>query len=60
LREEELSIVIETECGHCGKPLSIEIDSRLRYRIREAADPWVYVPSVDFERLQDPSIIDAF
>jgi hypothetical protein len=37
------------------------MDSELRYRVREAgADPFVYVPMVDFEELEDPSIIDAF
>jgi hypothetical protein len=61
LREEALSFEIETSCGHCGEPIHIEMDSELRYRVREAgADPIVYVPMVDFEELEDPSIIDAF
>jgi hypothetical protein len=61
LRQEKLSIQIETECAHCGKPIHIEIDSELNYKVGEAdADPLVFVPNVDFATLKDPSIIDGF
>ena len=61
LRHEKLSFLIETECAHCGKPIHIEIDSDLNYSVLETdADPLVFVPSVDFSRLKDPSIIDGF
>lgn len=61
LRQEALSIEIETSCAHCGEPIHIEMDSELRYRVlEEEADPFVYVPMVDFDELEDPSIIDAF
>jgi hypothetical protein len=39
----------------------LEIDSELNYRVVEdGAEPLVFVPMVDFGRLEDPSIIDAF
>jgi hypothetical protein len=61
LRKEVLSFQIETTCAHCGQPIHIEIDSHLHFQVKEAgADPWVFAPEVDFERLEDPSIIDAF
>ena len=61
LRKEALSFLVETECAHCGQPLSIEIDSRMQYRVFEAeARPVLFIPHVDFARLKDPSIIDAF
>ena len=61
LRQEALSLEIETSCAHCGEPIHIRMDSELRYRVlAEGADPLVYVPMVDFEQLEDPSIIDAF
>jgi hypothetical protein len=61
LRDEKLSFSIETECGHCSRPLHIEIDSELKYRVLDdGANPIVYLPMVDFEELEDPSIIDAF
>jgi hypothetical protein len=40
--------------------MRIEVDSELGYRVVEGADPLVFVPLVDFEKLKDPSIIDAF
>ena len=61
LRKEELSFLVETECAHCGQPLTIEIDSRMQYRVFETeARPVLFIPHVDFARLKDPSIIDAF
>jgi hypothetical protein len=41
--------------------MQIEIDSELRYRVEvEGAEPLVFIPLVNFEKLKDPSIIDAF
>ncbi len=61
LRQEHLDFHIETVCGHCGRPIHIEIDSDLKYKVAEAeAEPLVFVPMVDFGKLKDPSIIDAF
>ena len=61
LREEALSFTIETSCAHCGEPIHIEMDSELSYRVlEEEADPFIYVRMVDFDELEDPSIIDAF
>jgi len=56
-----LSCVIETECAHCQRPIHIELDSELNYRVVEAgAEPLVHVPMVDAARLEGPSIIDGF
>jgi hypothetical protein len=61
LRKEKLSFQIETECAHCHTPLNIEMDSDLNYQVLEkGAKPVVFAPMVDFGRLEDPSIIDAF
>jgi uncharacterized metal-binding protein YceD (DUF177 family) len=61
LRKEHLSFTITTECAHCHRPLHIDIDSELNYRVIEAdAQPLVYAPMVNFSKLDDPSIIDAF
>jgi hypothetical protein len=58
---EKLSFSVETECGHCHRPLHIEIDSDLNFRVLEPdAEPLVYVPLVDFGKLDEPSIIDSF
>ena len=61
LREKPLSVVVKTKCAYSSEPIIIEIDSELRYRIIEGgSDPLVFVPHVDFAKLADPSIIDAF
>ena len=41
--------------------MRIEIDSELKYSVPDPdANPLVFVPLVDFAKLEDPSIIDAF
>ena len=60
LRNESLGITIKTECAHCSRPIQIEMDSELNCRVVEDTDPLIFVPLVDFEELEDPSIIDAF
>ncbi len=61
LRNEFLEFAIETECAHCRRPLHIEMDSELNYRVLEqGAEPLVLAPMVDFDTLQAPNIIDAF
>jgi len=61
LRKENLTFTIQTECAHCGKEIRIEMDSQLNYSVSEPnARPLIFVPMVDFGKLEDPSIIDAF
>ena len=61
LRNEKLSFQIETECAHCHAPLHIEMDSHLDYQVIEKdATPVIFSPMVDFGKLEDPSIIDAY
>jgi hypothetical protein len=61
LREKALSVIVRTKCAYSSEPMIIEIDSELKYRIIEGGtDPLVFVPHVDFAKLADPSIIDAF
>lgn len=43
--------------------MQIEMDSELRYRVveeSEGANPLVFTPFVDFDKLTEASIIDAF
>jgi hypothetical protein len=61
LRNEFLVCQISSQCGHCRRPLHLEIDSELNISVaEEEAEPLVFVPLLDFEKLDDPSIIDAF
>lgn len=61
LRRESLSVAVGTECAHCAQSIHFEIDSELKYRVEEKeADPLVFVPTVNFRELTEPSIIDVF
>jgi hypothetical protein len=40
--------------------MRIEVDSELEYRVLEGESPLVFVPLVDFAKLEAPNIIDAF
>lgn len=61
LRNESLTTAIETECAHSGRRLHLEVDSGLGYRVVENdAAPMVFVPLVEFEKLEAPNIIDDF
>ena len=61
LRHDSVTIAFASECGHCGRPLHIEIGSDLGYRVDpEAAGALVFVPLVDFAKLRAKSIIDDF
>jgi hypothetical protein len=61
LRGEYLAMTIETECAHCHRPLRLRVDSEMKFQVEDGdAAPLVFVPMVDFERLNEPSIIDAF
>jgi hypothetical protein len=61
LRGKALSVVVKTKCAYTSEPIVIEIDSELKYQVvAGGADLLVFVPHVDFAKLADPSIIDAF
>jgi hypothetical protein len=60
-RDDLESVTIETECAHCSRSITITFDRELNYRVEQAdADPQVFVPLVDFGRLDAPNIIDDF
>jgi len=60
LRYERLAVTITTECGHSSRPIRIEVDSELNFSVLEGEEPLIFIPLVNFGKLKDPSIIDAF
>ena len=61
LREEKVSIQVATECAHCQRSMEIEIDQDMNCRCPEKdCRPIIFVPDVDFGRLEEPNIINAF
>ena len=61
LREKSLSVVVKTECAHCARAIIVEFDQELNYKITEGPENLLaFFPFVDFDKITDPSIIDAF
>ncbi len=61
LRKRKLSGLLTTECGHCGRPIEIEIDSELRLKVlSQGARPLISAPLVNLRKTKEPSIIDIF
>ncbi|MBU1713863.1 MAG: hypothetical protein KKD47_12300 [Proteobacteria bacterium] len=58
---EDVTITVDTECAHCQRPMQLMIDSDMKCRCREIdCNPIIFVPEVDFGRLKDSNIIEAF
>ncbi len=61
LRNEYLSVEVETECAHCGKRLNMTLDSELKWSVRQAgAAPLLFEPDVDWKHFQEPNIIGRY
>jgi hypothetical protein len=61
LRKKPVSITVNTECAACAEPMRLKINSDLECEILVGgSEPIIFVPQVDFSKLADPSIIDAF
>jgi hypothetical protein len=61
LRQEALSVAINTICGHCAQPLHLVVDSELRYHVTEPeAEPLVFEPHLTWETFTAPNIIHAY
>ena len=61
LRNEPVSITVDSECAHCSEPLTLEIDSDMNVRVDPPdAEPMVFSPDVRLFDVRAPSIIDDF
>jgi hypothetical protein len=53
--------VIRSVCAQSGRPLRIDIDTELNYRLDDGDGGLrLFVPLVDVSTLNEPSIIDSF
>ncbi len=61
LREEPVSVTVETRCEHCLEPLTLEIDSEMNVRAEQTgAEPMVFSPDVAVFDVEATSIVDDF
>jgi hypothetical protein len=61
LKQEYLSVLIETKCVHCQQTLHIDLDSDMKFSVREReANPLVFMPDVDWNTFAEPNITRAY
>lgn len=58
LRNEPLTVEIESSCAHCNEPIAIRVDSELRYE--SSAAPMIFEPRLDWSAFRDPNIINQY
>ena len=60
-KEEGLTFDIQSECGHCGRPLRLEMDGAMDYRLKDATEQLLlFSPDVDWANFEEPNIIHAY
>lgn len=61
LRNEEVSVTVDTECHHCSRALTLEIDDDMNVQVEQPdAHPLVFTPDVALFDVEGPSIVDDF
>ena len=60
LRNEFVSVEIETKCKHCNQDIHITVDSAMQFSVVEHAAPLVFMPDTDWEHFNQRSIIDTY
>lgn len=61
LRDEYLTVKIETQCSESHKPIHITLDSDLKVISQtNDAQPLVFLPDVDWANFSEATILDAY
>lgn len=61
MRNEPVSITVETRCEHCSEPMTLDIDGDMNVAVAQpGADPMVFTPDVVPFDVEAPSIVDDF
>jgi hypothetical protein len=61
LRGEKLRVRIDSECRHCSRPLRLEVDQDLEWRVMSAgATPLLFEPEMDWESFRGANIIHDY
>jgi hypothetical protein len=58
LRNEQLTMDIESSCAHCDDPIRIRVDSELHFECDD--DVLLFEPSVDWTTFDEPNIIRRY
>ena len=61
LRNERLTVLIETKCADCDRPMRVSVDSDLHFDVEEKeARPLVFEPRLDWSSFHEPNIIGQY
>jgi hypothetical protein len=61
LRGEKLKVRIDSECRHCSKPLRIEVDQELHWRVQSpGASPLLFEPDMQWDTFRGPNIVHDY
>ncbi|MBZ5552305.1 MAG: alkylmercury lyase family protein [Acidobacteriia bacterium] len=61
LRNEPVTVTIQTACGHCDQPLRITVNSEMQSTVEEpTAKPLIFEPQVDWATFREPNIVHAY
>jgi hypothetical protein len=61
LRGERLQVRIDSECKHCSRPLTIEVNEELAWKVITAgASPLLFEPSMNWETFSGANIIHDY
>lgn len=61
LRQQPVSITVETRCEHCLEPMTLTIDDDMNFSVEQSeAEPMIFTPDVDVYDVEAPSIVDDF
>ncbi|HLX76833.1 MAG TPA: hypothetical protein VKR26_18935 [Terriglobales bacterium] len=52
---------IASQCRHCSRPLALEVDEELRWRVTSPqASPLLFEPDLDWNTFSGPNIIHDY
>ena len=61
LRQEHLTVTIDTACAHSRRPMRIVLDSDMKVSaVDERSTPLVFMPQIDWAHFSEPNIIDVY
>jgi hypothetical protein len=61
LRGEKMRVRLESECHHCSRPLTMDVDERLRFRVlSRGASPLIFEPDMNWNNFSGANIIHDY
>lgn len=61
LRGEKLQVRIDSECKHCARPLTLEVNEGLEWKVNSAgAAPLLFEPDMNWEAFAGANIIHDY